>query len=156
MRQLLLAMAAVIGFASPFFEQPARAANQPPVPKAVYSPPPAYRPEWAKQGLSGKGVVLVTIEARGGKVTTARMLTSTGHKQLDDAAIAAYSQWCFKPGTGSQVKIPIEFTSGGKPPVAKGPLPKPLFLVGILGLGVAAMMVFKRRRKPTPMPSAEY
>src|SRR6184192_4164045 len=35
------------------------AAQQPP--KAIYTPKPVYRPEWAKQGLAGKGIVLVTI-----------------------------------------------------------------------------------------------
>src|SRR4029453_6139505 len=49
-------------------------AQQPP--KAIYTPPPVYRPEWAKQGLTGKGVVLVTIDQQTGKVTGARMLQS--------------------------------------------------------------------------------
>src|SRR5205823_10881696 len=42
-------------------------AQQPP--KAIYTPKPVYRPEWAKQGLTGKGVVLVTIDQQTGKVT---------------------------------------------------------------------------------------
>ncbi|MFZ0916596.1 MAG: hypothetical protein WAN04_06855 [Candidatus Udaeobacter sp.] len=54
-------------------------AQQPP-PKAIYTPKPVYRPEWAKQGLAGKGVVLVTIDQQTGKVTGARMLQSTGNK----------------------------------------------------------------------------
>src|SRR6266550_3010441 len=90
-------------------------AQQPP-PKAIYTPKPVYRPEWAKQGLAGKGIVLVTIDQQTGKVTGARMLQSTGNKQLDGAALEAYSQWRFQPGTGSQVKIPIEFASRPKPP----------------------------------------
>ncbi len=60
-------------------------AQQPP--KAIYTPKPVYRPEWAKQGLTGKGVVLVTIDQQTGKVTGARMLQSTGNKQLDGAAL---------------------------------------------------------------------
>ncbi len=83
-------------------------------PKAIYTPRPVYRPEWAKQGLSGKGIVLVTIDQQTGKVTGARMLESTGNKQLDGAALEAYSQWRFQPGSGSQVKIPIEFASSAK------------------------------------------
>src|SRR4029077_19009100 len=81
------------------------------LPKATYTPRPVYRPEWAKQGLTGKGVVLVTIEQQTGKVPGARMLQSTGNRQLDGAALEAYSQWRFQPGTGSQVKIPIEFAN---------------------------------------------
>jgi TonB family protein len=84
------------------------------VPKPVFTPQPVYRPEWAKQGLAGKGVVLVTIDQQSGKVTGARMLQGTGNKQLDGAALEAYSQWRFQPGTGSQVKIPIEFATRPK------------------------------------------
>src|SRR5206468_9410481 len=63
------------------------------LPKAIYTPRPVYRPEWAKKGLAGKGIVLVTIDQQTGKVTGARMLQSTGNKQLDGAALEAYSQW---------------------------------------------------------------
>jgi hypothetical protein len=38
-------------------------AVRPQPPKAIYTPQPVYRPEWAKQGLAGKGVVLVSIDA---------------------------------------------------------------------------------------------
>src|SRR5262245_54855810 len=41
-------------------------------PKAIYTPQPVYRPEWAKQ-LAGKGVVLVTIDQQTGKVSGVRM-----------------------------------------------------------------------------------
>ena len=81
------------------------------VPRAIYRPNPVYRSEWAKQGLAGKGVVLLTIDQQTGKVTGARMLQSTGYQQLDAAALEAYAQWRFDPGTviKSQLKIPIEF-----------------------------------------------
>jgi TonB family protein len=108
-----------------------------------------YRPEWAKQGLAGKGVVLVTIDQQTGKVTGARMLQSTGNKQLDGAALEAYSQWRFQPGTGSQVKIPIEFASRPKPPAAKRTAPQPAILYPLLillGFGVAIMAMRARRK----------
>ena len=54
-------------------------------------PKPVYRAEWAKQGLTGKGVVLVAIDKQTGMVTGARMLTSTGNQQLDGAALQAYN-----------------------------------------------------------------
>ncbi|MGC2627476.1 MAG: TonB family protein, partial [Candidatus Udaeobacter sp.] len=118
-------------------------------PKAIYTPKPVYRPEWAKQGLAGKGVVLVTIDQQTGKVTGARMLQSTGNKQLDGAALEAYSQWRFQPGTGSQVKIPIEFASRPKPPAPKrtGSQPAILYpLLILLGFGVAVIVMRTRRR----------
>ena len=118
-------------------------------PKAIYTPRPVYRPEWAKQGLTGKGVVLVTIDQQTGMVTGARMLQSTGNKQLDGAALEAYSQWRFQPGSGSQVKIPIEFKSRPKPQTANRALPKPAILYPLLiliGFAVAVMAMRTRRR----------
>src|SRR6476646_8748954 len=118
-------------------------------PKAIYTPKPVYRPEWAKQGLAGKGVVLVTIDQQTGKVTGARMLQSTGNKQLDGAALEAYSQWRFQPGTGSQVKIPIEFASRPKPQVPKQKASQPAILYPLLillGFGVAVIAMRTRRR----------
>jgi TonB family protein len=38
------------------------------------------------------------------------MLKSTGNKLLDGSALEALSRWRFKPGTVSQVQIPINFT----------------------------------------------
>jgi TonB family protein len=119
--------------------------QQPPL-KAIYTPAPVYRAEWAKQGLTGKGVVLVSIDRQTGKVTGARMLTSTGNKQLDGAALEAYSQWRFQPGTAPQVKIPIEFTNRPKPQTAKRTPPQPLILLIFLVIAVAAMGILKKRR----------
>jgi TonB family protein len=122
-------------------------AQQPP--KAIYTPGPVYRPEWAKLGLSGKGVVLVTIDQQTGKVAGARMLQSTGNKQLDGAALEAYSQWRFQPGTGSQVKIPIEFASRPKPPTPKRTASQPAILYPLLillGFGVAVIAMRTRRK----------
>ena len=77
------------------------------------------------------------------------MLQSTGNKQLDGAALEAYSQWRFQPGTGSQVKIPIEFANRPKPPTPKrtGPQPAILYpLLILLGFGVAVIAMRTRRR----------
>ena len=123
------------------------AGGQPP--KAIYTPQPVYRPEWAKQGLTGKGVVLVTIDQQTGKVIGTRMVQSTGNKQLDGAALEAYSQWRFQPGTGSQVKIPIEFANRPKPPTAKKTKPPSAILYPLLillGFGIAVIAMRGRRR----------
>jgi len=125
------------------------AAGKQPPPKAIYTPKPVYRPEWAKQGLSGKGVVLVTIDQQTGNVSGARMLQSTGNKLLDGAALEAYSQWRFQPGTGSQVKIPIEFANRPRSATTKqtkrpSALLYPLLI--LLGFGVAVIAMRGRRR----------
>lgn len=120
-----------------------------PPPKAIYTPKPVYRAEWAKQGLTGKGVVLVTIDEQTGKVTRARMFQSTGNKQLDGAALEAYSQWRFQPGTGSQVKIPIEFAARPKTSIA-GKTKRPTVilypLLILVGFGLAVLVLRSRKR----------
>jgi TonB family protein len=50
------------------------------------------------------------IDAQTGSVTSAVMLKSTGQKILDNAALQAFRQWRFKPGTLTTLDIPIEFT----------------------------------------------
>jgi TonB family protein len=111
-------------------------------------PKPAYRAEWAKQGLTGKGVVLVDIDKQTGNVTGARMLTSTGNQQLDGAALQAYSQWRFDPRTVvvSQLKIPIEFANRPPPQPAKRTLPHPVILLIFLAIAGAAIAILKRRK----------
>src|SRR5437762_8758572 len=122
--------------------------RQPPPPRAVYTPKPVYRVEWAKQGLTGKGVVLVNIDKQTGNVTGARMLTSTGNPQLDGAALQAYSQWRFDPRTVavSQLQIPIEFANRPAPQPAKRTLPQPVILLIILAIAVAAIGLLRKKR----------
>ena len=147
-RLLLLLVVSSVSLSS-LHAQSAGPAGQQSSLKAVYTPKPVYRPEWAKQGLAGKGVVLVTVDKDTGKVNGARMLQSTGSKQLDGAALEAYSQWRFQPGTVSQVKIPIEFRSRPQPQTARRTLSKPVILYPLLilvGFAVAVMAMRTRRR----------
>ena len=136
---------------SPLRAQSASPLGQPPPPRAIYTPKPVYRAEWAKQGLTGKGVVLVNIDRQTGNVTGARMLTSTGNQQLDGAALQTYSQWRFDPRTVavSQLKIPIEFANRPKPPTASRTPLKPAILYPLLilfGFAVAVIAMRARRK----------
>ena len=149
MRRLVLVLLATLVSISSVYAQSATPAGIAAPLKAIYTPKPVYRPEWARQGLTGKGVVLVTIDKETGKVTGARMLKSTGNKLLDGAALEAYSLWRFQPGTVSQVKIPIEFASRPKPPTAKRTLSQPAILYPLLillGFAVAVIAMRTRRR----------
>jgi TonB family protein len=149
MRKFAVVFVVALVFVSSLYAQIVAPATGQQPPKAIYTPQPAYRPEWAKQGLTGKGVVLVTIDQQTGKVAGARMLKSTGNKQLDGAALEAYSQWRFQPGTGSQVQIPIEFANRPRPQPAKQAKPPPAFLYPLLilvGFGVAVMAMRRRKR----------
>ena len=122
---------------------------QNPAPQAIYSRQPIYRPEWVKQSLTDRGIVLITIDPKTGIVTAARMLQSTGSELLDRAALKAYSKWRFKPGSVSQVKMPIEFASGPRPQPsnqAQKQQPAILYVLLIL-LGFGAAMTVMRKRK---------
>ena len=127
--------------------QSASPVRQPPPPRAIYTPKPVYRAEWAKQGLTGKGVVLVNIDKQTGNVTGARMFSSTGNQQLDGAALQAYSQWRFDPRTVavSQLKIPIEFANRPAPQPAKRTLPQPVILLILLAIAGAAIGFLRKR-----------
>jgi TonB family protein len=80
----------------------------------IYAPGPEYPLQARRNRLTGSGVALLEVDKRTGYVTSARMLQSMGHKILDDAALKAFRQWWFKPGTASQIKIPINYTVGGR------------------------------------------
>ena len=147
MRKVLISLVVSLISISALQAQPTTPLGQPPPPKAIYTPKPVYRPEWAKQGLTGKGVVLVTIDKRTGMVTGARMLTSTGNQQLDGAALQAYSQWRFDPRTVavSQLKIPIEFAHRPAPQPSKQTLPQPVIWLIVVAIAGAAIGFLKRR-----------
>jgi TonB family protein len=148
MRRVLPALVVAFVSVSSLHAQSATPVKQAPPPRAIYTPKPVYRAEWAKQGLTGKGVVLVTIDRQTGRVTGARMLTSTRNEQLDGAALQAYSQWRFDPRTVavSQLKIPIEFASLPKPSTAKRSLPQPVILLIVLAIAGAGIGFLRRRR----------
>jgi hypothetical protein len=76
------------------------------------------------------------------------MLESTGSQLLDGAALQAYSQWRFKPGTVTQVKMPIEFKNRPQRPTSTQRRPPPaLFYALLILVGFAAAMVVARRRR---------
>jgi TonB family protein len=148
LREVLFLLVVTLVSVSSLHAQSASPVKQPPPPRAIYTPQPVYRAEWAKQRLTGKGVVLVNIDKQTGNVTGARMLTSTGNQQLDGAALQAYSQWRFDPRTVaiSQLKIPIEFANRPKPQPAKRTLPQPVIILIVLAIAGAAVAILRRKR----------
>jgi TonB family protein len=74
---------------------------------------PAYPWEARRAHITGRGVVAIEIDASG-KVVSCRMDPSTGNVELDRAALIAFRQWRFKPGTFPRIKIPIRFTMSGE------------------------------------------
>ena len=64
----------------------------------------------AQNAVTGSGVVLVDVDYESGKVTAARVVQSLGSRALDDAAVATFRKWTFKPKTVRHVKIPVTYT----------------------------------------------
>jgi len=80
---------------------------------AINSPRPGYPYEARSKRITGSGVCVVTVDAASGNVTGASMTQSIGNPILDNSALSAFRQWRFRPGTVSQVRIPITFTMTG-------------------------------------------
>jgi TonB family protein len=70
---------------------------------------PVVPPEAKAKHLRGSGVILVHVRPDG-TVERAEVARSSGHKVLDEAALAAFSQWQFIPGRLSKATIPFTFT----------------------------------------------
>ena len=79
---------------------------------ATYAPRPQYPYEARSRHVVGSGVCVVEVSPSG-SATGASMASSTGNPILDNAALSAFRQWRFKPGSVSKVKIPITFTMTG-------------------------------------------
>src|SRR5947207_5919830 len=80
---------------------------------AINAPRPQYPYEARSRRITGSGVCVVTVDAASGNVSGASMKQSIGNPILDEAALSAFRQWRFRPGTVSQVSIPITFTMTG-------------------------------------------
>ena len=81
---------------------------------AIFAPKPDYPTEARAKNWGGSGMVLLNVDTKKGRVISARMLKSTGHKVLDDAALNSFRQWRFKPGASApKVEVPITFTATG-------------------------------------------
>lgn len=79
---------------------------------ATYAPRPQYPYEARSRHITGSGVAVVEV-GPSGSVTSASMASSLGNPILDNAALSAFRQWRFKPGSVSKVRIPITFTMTG-------------------------------------------
>jgi len=78
---------------------------------ATYAPRPDYPEEARSRRIAGSGVCVVSIDPYSGHVTSASMTHSTGSLLLDKSVLRTLRTWKFKPGTMSQVSIPVEFTT---------------------------------------------
>jgi periplasmic protein TonB len=76
---------------------------------AVSAPLPEYTYEAKRRNLTGNGICVVSVEVATGRVTDAMMSKSTGSTMLDKLTVQTFKSWRFKPGTVSQVLVPISY-----------------------------------------------
>ncbi|PYK51662.1 MAG: hypothetical protein DME51_02635 [Verrucomicrobia bacterium] len=76
---------------------------------AVSAPLPEYPYQAKRANITGSGVCVITIETASGKVTDAMMAQSTGDAMLDKVTTNTFRRWRFKPGTMSQVRVPVDY-----------------------------------------------
>jgi len=76
---------------------------------AITAPLPDYTYEMKRRNLAGSGTCIVTVDTATGTVTNASMFKSTGNPLLDRLTIQTFKTWRFKPGTVSEVRVPISY-----------------------------------------------
>ena len=76
---------------------------------AITAPLPDYTYEMKRRNLAGSGTCIVTVDTATGTVTNATMFQSTGSPLLDKLTIQTFKSWRFKPGSVSEVRIPISY-----------------------------------------------
>jgi TonB family protein len=76
---------------------------------AVSTPIPEYPYEARRAHITWSGVCFMTVDTASGSVTSAAMEQSTGNGILDKVTTDAFRKWRFKPGTVSQIRVPISY-----------------------------------------------
>ena len=76
---------------------------------AITAPLPEYTYEMKRRNVTGSGICVVTVDMATGTVTNANMFQSTGSPLLDKSTIQTFKGWRFKPGTMSQVRVPVSY-----------------------------------------------
>lgn len=76
---------------------------------AESAPLPEYPYQARRANVSGSGICVMIVDPTSGKVTNAMMAQSTGNAILDKVTTETFRRWRFKPGTVSQVRVPISY-----------------------------------------------
>jgi protein TonB len=129
MRSLMALVGLTIAFLPPAYAQtPPPLLERPPEPithtvtvtgeqnwkVAISHPKPQYPVEARRNHITGKGIFHLNVSYETGDVTSVEILTSTGHRILDDAAVATLKRWKFRPHSLIGMKIPITFSISSK------------------------------------------
>lgn len=92
---------------------PMQGVEAPDLPRTIFSPAPVYPPALLAARIEGVVKLRVEVDAQG-RVTSARVLASSGRSEFDAAAKDAVLQWRFAPSDPQQtapraLAVPIRF-----------------------------------------------
>jgi TonB family protein len=76
---------------------------------AESAPLPEYPYQARHANVTGSGICVMIVDPASGRVTNAMMAQSTGNAVLDKVTTETFRRWRFKPGTVSQVRVPISY-----------------------------------------------
>ena len=76
---------------------------------AVSAPLPEYPYQAKHANITGSGLCVMIIDTASGTVTNAMMAQSTGNAILDKVTTETFRRWRFKPGSVSQIRVPITY-----------------------------------------------
>ena len=76
---------------------------------AVSAPLPEYPYQAKHANVTGSGFCVMIVDTTSGKVTNVMMVQSTGSAILDRVTTETFRRWRFKPGSVSQVRVPISY-----------------------------------------------
>ena len=79
----------------------------------LHQVPPEYPYEARRSRITGHGILIGQVDSKTGNVTSVKMEKSTGNTILDQAAMNAFRQWRFKPGTIRKFRTPITYEMTG-------------------------------------------
>jgi protein TonB len=79
----------------------------------LFAPRPNYPYEARRSGITGSGIVQLTVNSEGGNVIEAHMAQSTGNAILNKETVETLRRWRFKPGVASNIDVPITYTLTG-------------------------------------------
>src|ERR1700719_5030514 len=86
---------------------PAQAAGDVVIPKytrAIYAPAPKYPLFAVMRHEEGGGIFVFRVDIESGRVKAVIIAQSTGHPDLDAAAVKAFRRWKFQPGATPSIK----------------------------------------------------
>lgn len=74
------------------------------------APTPPYPVAYRARRLTGSGSFWLHFNAKTGRVDAVKIVTSTGHAELDNVAVSTFYRWRCRPGQLDHAIIPATFT----------------------------------------------